>query len=644
MSANGKNAQRWWIIGVIGLSFLVAGLPYWILNILNGPVLAAPWWRVPVGTPGVFDSYVYFNWMGATANGLPAGNLLSWYGVIVKIVWALMSRWASIPEMWIVTRWLSIALIAFIGSWSLRAWSGLDRTTARLVTCAYGAGIALSIGIRPGADSWYFPFALFAYAASAKTYALLRESKWVVAIVWSLLAIGASVLYPWYFMFVGLWLATMWGVALIRQRPAAFYVFLTVACLAIGLSANRLSRWFLDPARAGLIGVYERSGIVFAHVPFFANTLIASGTWIVLLFVLAFLYAPQDEIRRRLTRDAWAWIALTVLWFNTPFTGIHLYSDHFIATTVILTLFSLSTVWRSVRETVSRDVRPRLSALIRRLLVAMALGSSVFVLYIVQQPIRGNLIKFDSYAVHVIHWFVLSIAAWFAVIRVYRQRAPHERRAMLVLWIGCAVIGGWGMVSMIARDHGKMAGIEKRIPAITWIRSTVSASQTLCSDLESAAFYAGHTGLRVYPAEATLSYAIPNETVFQELETIAGAYDVVGSGNLDLYHFYTDFYRTIPCAAASKYSHNAFWDRTLRRFGITDASINELIGCRQEVIDANWSRISKAIEQHQINDAAFRNTCPMVIIPDEQKSYWTLPSDYREVWFGNGVGVWKATK
>ena len=126
------------------------------------------------------------------------------------------------------------------------------------------------------------------------------------------------------------------------------------------------------------------------------------------------------------------------------------------------------------------------------------------------------------------------------------------------------------------------------------------------------------------------------------LEVIAGAYGVASSGNLGIYQFETDHYLTIPCAAASKFSHNAGWAGVLQRLGFSDTAVNDLIGCRQEVIDANWSRLTRAIDQYTLDEPAFRNLCPWVIIPDAQKSFWQLPKDYQETRIGNAIGVWSA--
>lgn len=634
-----RSWPRWFITVVA--SFFLAILPYWIFNWLHISDITWPWWRVPVATSGVFDSYVYFNWMGAIANDFPAGDLVKWYAFIIKGAWALMSSWASIPEIWIVTRWLSLVLALGIGAWCIRRWSDLDRKTSWMLIVPFWFAIGLSIGLRPGAYSWYLPFGLFSMVASASVLTSLRSSRYVSAGAWSVAALFSSLIYPWYMMFVGLWMASMWGVHLVQVRPRVYHGFLAACAVTVCCIAIPVASWFLDPARASMLGMYERSGIVFARVPFFANTVLAFGAWIVLFGLLAYVYRHRPRIGW-LMRDLWAWIVLACLWFNTPITGIHLYSDHFIAVTVLLAWYSLATVWSTMREAPPEEQWSLLPKTVRFIPTIIAVCSTLFLLYIVQQPLRFNVAKFDSYAVHVIHWLALSVAAWICTFRLSKRNVFLEKVTIQIVIIVCFIIGVWGMTSMIIRDDDDFSLAISKVPVSEWIHDNVLANETLCADVGSASFFSAHSGRVVYPAEGTLSYAVSNEEVFRMLETIAGAYDVVSSGDLAMYRFYTDHYRTIPCAAASQYSHNAWWYKMLLRFGVTESSVNDLIGCRQSVIDANWARMSSAIERNAIDVPEFEKRCSYVIIPDSKKQYWQLPNSYREVWFANGVGIWKS--
>lgn len=596
---------------------------------------------MPVATAGVFDSYVYLNWMGAGIMGLSYGGLLRWYVFVLRAIWWFMPGWTSLPEIWITSRWVSLILLLILGSWSLMTWSGIERRMARFLFVTFGFAVALSIGLRPGAYSWYLPFAFVGFAAAWRAAEALDRSRIMPALVWTAVSLIATILYPWYFMFAGLWLLMLWGGWVVRLRMWAFPTLLAAGSLSVAFTAMPLARWFLDPARSGLIGAYERSGIVFARVPFFANTVLAFGAWIALLFVVAMALHDRPLARERVVRTAWAWMAILFLWFSTPFTGINLYSDHLIAPTIVLALFSLATVWAVQRDIEPPGDRRRLRVFVRLLPVTIAVFSTMFLVYIVQQPLRLHPYKFDSYAVHALHWLSLAVASWIVVIGLRHDTTRRSNRwAVAALALGSIVTAGWGTASVLSRDVASIPALSARVRAIGWIRSHVGERDTICADPMTAAFYAAHTGRRVLPAEATLSYPVPSEAIIRMFEVIAGAYNVTSSGNLMLYRFYTDHYRTIPCAAASKYSHNTWWDRVLRRLGFDEARRNELIGCRQSVIDANWSRVQAAINRHALEPEAFRTLCPQVIVPDDQQGYWQLPADYHEARIDDQTSVW----
>jgi hypothetical protein len=634
----------WWV-GVTLIAGLVAVFPYWTLNLLNLHVLRAPWWRVPVVTPGLFDTYVYLHWIGASAEGLMHGEVLGWFGTVLRVLWMGMRGWASVPELWIVSRWITVALSLLIGAWSVRCWSGLDRWSSRAVAGGLWLSAILTLSQRPGIYSWYLPFFLIGLTCILFVKRALDKSNIVPAIAWSALSVALSSTYPWFLMTSVLWIAVIWGAWLLLEYRRVLFSLLVLFAGAVFVSAIPLAHWFLDPAQAGLLGVYERNGIVFARVPFFANTVIAILAWIALLYA-AVRRMPQSDVRDLLIVEAGGWIMLFLFWFNTPVTGIHLYSDHIIAPVMVLAWLCLATVWAAARE------RGHGLGSVRRagawekfvgfLPLMIAGGATLFFFYILQQPLRFNMKKFDSYVVHLSHWFALAVAGWIVVWRSKRPNAELNSRVVsATILIPAFLIGVTGVVPVIVRDAAKVPSIVANQPIVDWIRSNVPVREMMCSDIDSAQFYAAHTGRRVNPAEATLSYPESSDRVIANLATFVGAYNVSSSGSLPMMRFYTDHYRTIPCAAASKYSHNAFHANVLAYLGFSEQRVNELIGCRQDVIDANWKRVETAMERYTIDVPVFRSFCPWVIIPDAQKPYWQLPSDYREYRLENGTSIWR---
>lgn len=644
------SRRAWaWRLGVLIGSLFVVILPYWILHLSHRQDVAAPWWRVPVATPGVFDTYVYLNWIGAVVHGVPNGGsltnggLLRWYAYVLKGIWWIMSSWASFPEIWVATRWLSFALLAWLGAWGFRRWSGMDRATSRALICLYGVALAFSIGMRPGAYSWYLPFGLLACVAAGCVHNALQENRFGSAFLWSCISLFSGFLYPWHLMLVGIWLASLWGEYLIRTSSRVFYGMTLSITVMVAASSQALARWFLNPAQESFLGQYERSGFSFSRIPLFANTVIAFGAWIVLLMVLARASSALPVLQKRLTRDAWAWFTLTCVWFSTPFTGIHLYSDHLISVVIILSWLSLATVWVAVREMRALPHTPIQLAFLRALLLLIAVGACLFVLYIFQQPMRSDPHKFTSYVVHIIHWLALALAASASAIVLLTPKSCSEKKMLGVLTAACLIIAGWGCWSFVTYDQRYLPSATARLPVITWIRANIPSQDNICSDPESASFYGAHSGLKIFPAEATLSYTFRNEDILHLLETLAGAYNVSSSKNIRMYELFTNYFRPFSCATPDAHSYNTRWYNLLIKIGFDHTAANRFMGCRQEVIEANWKRISTAIDRHVLDEPAFRRACQWVIIPDDQKPYWQLPKGYREIRIG-GVGIWSIPK
>ncbi|HWR00107.1 MAG TPA: hypothetical protein VN397_04670 [Candidatus Methylomirabilis sp.] len=639
------TGDRIWLAGTIIVTGLVSWFPYWAWNVFGSA--PEPWWRVQAVTPGVFDSYVYFHWMGAAAHGLVYGGHLKWFGTVLVAIWKLIGTWASLPELWIVSRWLTSALLLWIGPWCVRRWSGLGAWPSRVVAAGLWLTL-LPIAMRPGIYSWYLPFCLLGITLIPAAGRALESGRLTRALGLSLASVALTYIYPWFFMLAAIWLAVLWSSWLIRYRWWAFPASAAAIVVVVWTAADPLARWFLDPARAGLIGMYERNGMAFARVPFFANTVLAFLTWIALLFSVVRLRWASGRDRNQILTLAWGWIVLFFLWFHTPFTGIHTYSDHFIAPTVVLAWLGLAIAWSRASTTdvpTIPSVASRRASSFDRLAslvpIIAALGATLFVVYVLQQPIRLHIRKFDSYVVHLAHWFALATAAWLFVLhRRIRRPVPSRTVAVVVLAVSLA-IGTTGMMTVILRDIPKVQAASSHIAVTEWIRSHVPPGETMCADPASASYYAAHTGRRVTPAEATLSYPDSSDTVIRNLEVLAGGYAVTSSGNIEVFRFATDHYRTIPCADGSKYAHNAFWFNLLRWLGFDVGNTNELIGCRQAVIDANWSRVSAAIERHALDERAFGELCPWVVVPHEERGFWQFPSGYVEERAGSDTSIWR---
>lgn len=642
MSKHKWGWVAWWI-GIPIACWILAWLPFWIWNLSLGATRTFPWWRVPLVSSGVFDTYVYLHWLGAAVEGIQYGGHIKWMGSLLEPLWRVIKPVASLPELWLISRWLGLVTTTWVSAWAIEHYADLKRSTARIFALTFLCALVVTLSLRPGVYAWYLPFCLLGLIAADWVGKRLREQRVIQAIIWSVIALGASFIYPWFFLIVSTWVAVAWWMWSVRHRTWIAPLMIAVVSLLIGLASLHLAEWFLASAQSALIGMYERNGVVFARVPFFANTLIAIAAWIVLFFVLA-SKAPHEASRTALISAAVPWMAVLVLWFHTPITGIFLYPDHFIGPVAVLAWLSLSKVWYVVENTerFHASNATTFSRFLNILPWLIAIGAWLMLIYILQQPARLHPWKFDPYVVHVTHWFALAVASFLVVWRMRRFEItlPFVPVLSVMLFVGFAM-GVWGNGSVLFRDWKKLETLTPRLSTIDWIRTSVPEKSFMCADPASASFYAAHTGRSVFPAEAVLSYPFSSPHVLSMLQTLVGAYDAKAAGQVETFHFLTDHYRIISCENGSQYAHNGTLGKLLRGLGLQGARLDTFLGCRRETIETNWQSVSRAMDAHTSDAQALTALCPYVIVPTTQATFWTLPPSSTLAWESDNIQIWK---
>ncbi len=151
-----KTNKIWWFLVPMS-AFIVAWLPYWIWNYFAGSPLSNEWWRVRVVPQGIFDAYIYLHWLGAYVLGNDAANQFSWFGNFLRVLYSALPTGVTIPEFWIVSRWVAIVFSIWIGSWCLLMWTGCSREHARAYSFVAWIASLLTLSLRPGISSTYWP-------------------------------------------------------------------------------------------------------------------------------------------------------------------------------------------------------------------------------------------------------------------------------------------------------------------------------------------------------------------------------------------------------------------------------------------------------------------------------------------------------
>lgn len=632
--------SRAWLAFVVVLAFLGGWGPYLFWNLQRQQ---AHWWRTDLVGSGVFDTYVYLHWLGAQLQGGEYGGHLKWFGAILEGIFLLSQKMLTIPEVWIVGHVLSGILLLLVVPVALERCIGLERRATRVSAILLWVWIGLAIGLRPGFYGWYLPFCLIALFLVLRVRQLLLASKWVQVGVLTVVALGLSYLYPWFFLFIGVYLGVIIGLAFIgrlssiptRRLVAGGVIGTLVFGIGFGILIHYLAILFLSPSMAGFIGMYERNGVTFARLPLLANTILAFCAWIGFVGIL--LRASQSVISKKIKELSLmllvGWLSLLFVWFHVPIAGIYLWPDHFIGPTVVMAWFTLLFVWQFAQKEVLT-----LSHWMRWSAVALSALGSLFTLYIFAQMV-GNPWAAESYLVHVAHWFALAIGAAMLALHAHKQVLKNLWRIYIV---GTILFGVWGMTSVLGRGglQSSPSVLNAQREAMQVITTSVPLQTAICSDTQSASFLAAHTGRAIYPAEAVWSYPFSSEELLRRLELYVHFFDARQAPLLNDIRFAADHYRPVTCAEG-RFAQHARWAKIFSLFHLEASNYDNLFGCPSQTLARNWQRIERAMQDGQRNEEAFKQLCPSVISARAFQDKWSLPVGYEISWQNDEYILWK---
>lgn len=601
-----------WIWGTILLADLVTLLPYWVWNGAGEGFGGSGPWRFPVAPNAVFDSYLYFQQMSLLKAGIITGAF-NWFTWPILGLMRLLPQ-ASIPEIWMITRWFTIFLGWWAGAWCIRRVTGADTVISRWLSLSFWFSFLLVISLRPGAYSWYQPLGflgigLLSYAADIF---LKERRRWIKAGMVGAAAVASLYVWPWFFLFSAVWVASFIASQFVLRRARWWYGLLAIAVAAVCAYAILLVSGVVSFTPPASFAFYDRNGIGFSHAPLISNTVVAIGLWLGLLIT----------VRTKLDNHlGLSWIALLVLWLSPPLIGLDLLNDHFIILVAML-------AWISLGVVITPSSRPESNARDRRISLGIAIFASFFFIYILTKAL-GHIGKFEPYTIHLSIWFSLAAAGWLRVIGNYRQKP--------VLWcmFGVSLIlGATGLVAAVQRNAVEMPLLRAQIPLIDWVSRHVPADQAVCADLTTAKILAAHAGRKIYPSAANLMLPETDEVQHRRLQVIGATYDVEAAKDEIFYPYLINGVRTGACNQFSRLS------RWLEKLGVSRSSAQRFVGCRAERAATFEREVMTAIREKTTEASAFRAYCPWVAIPDDKKGLWSLPGAYEEIRIGETASVW----
>jgi hypothetical protein len=628
-----SNASRWgsrtlrgiWWWGSVFGTLIAVCVPYWLWNIRMGGFSWTAFVRFPVAPNAVFDSYLYFQQMSLLKTGLHTGTF-AWFVWPLRAFMHVLPH-ASIPEVWILTRWITTFLLLWAGAWCIRRLAGVRQRVARWLIVCFWLSFLFVIGLRPGAFSWYQPVAFVGIALLVSATDAGRNGRWVKAFAIGLLALGLLDVYPWFLVFGIFFLLSFFAENIIASRRLWFFVLIATGAFAacaygILLASGKI---VFDVPLA--FAKYDRNGISLSHAPLISNTLIAILAWIGLLFA-AFRRRVAQE--RTLMTFARSWIVLFVVWLSPLLLGIEYLIDHFILIVAMLSWITLAFFATPAPDAPSASPSPWP----RRIAIGTAIFASAFFFYVLQKALV-HIGKFEPYCIHLSIWLALAVAAWFEWMSM--RRAAIEtvwRRARIPLIAVSAFIGVLGLSVVTWRYMADMPDLVVRAPVIGWIQTHIPEHDAVCTDPVSARIYGAHDFRVTYPNESNLMFTESDDVQHRRLQVILAAYDPAAAGNEGLLPYLINGVRASACDQFARVA------RILRSLGWSKERAYSFIGCQEQRASAYVNEVMGVINAHAADPAAFRATCPWVIIPDDQKAYWRLPASYEEIRVNDRTSAW----
>lgn len=610
----------WWI-GFPIFAFVATFVPYF---------MAGHGWRIRVLPQGIYDTYVYLHWVNAAVQGGFSGEF-GWFVHILRGIWFFGFGQLSFPELWLISRWITITLTAWVFAYALEKWTSVSKTESRFIAISAWLSYILVLGGRPGIYSWYLPFCLIGLSLTfIATKELFKHHLWRSAIIF-MISIAISNVYFWFFFYQVLWGSVCLGWYLVKRYPRFFWIAASLAIVAIPFVSYAVGMHGFDQI---LLDKYGRHGVNFSRFPTLVKTVLAMVVWISAFFFLAKRFVHKNvELSRIFSEQCLIWTVLFFCWFQNSFTGFFLYADHFINLVYIFSWVGFSVIWAH-RVAIFADVEQyqRISKWISRGLLAV---SSIILLHVLLVSFR-SFKDLDVFLGHFTIWMPMVAAL---LIVSCPQRRIIEKTSILI--IGFSVVLGMAASCIVAKRILERSPDASVVNAIESIR-TLPRDVSICSDPNTADFFAAHTEYPIFPAEATLTYLVPEKDIQDRLYTLVGAYDVRSAGTHRSLQFFSEHFRTSTCDFGFGMNERSI--ALVMKMGFGQYEARKMAGCPIDLISRLRTDLDAAIDRHVLDGDRFRSACPYVLIPDEQQSLWQLPDSYTSTSIGGGYRLWKTSR
>jgi hypothetical protein len=620
----------WWL-GVPVVVGLFAWGPYAAMNAVHH--VSWPFWRVPFVPIVLFDTSAYLEWMGAALSGIAFGDHIRTFAWIIPVFGKVLPTSLSVAEVWLVTCWVSVAASVWLMAKAIAAWSGLSTPSSRWFAVLATTSLILPFMPRPGVYTWYAPLYVLGLICAFKVQQSLETSRILHAVAWSIVALAATWTYPYFLVHLFIWLVVLWLVYLHGRYRKIIRILGAAGIVIIIPFVILVTPWLMQPKFRLALELQQRVGLAFSRLPVISNSLILVFAWLGFCFLVARIGANQESSQRRLYGITIGWITLLLGWLSNVFTGVYIHSDHFRAPAVILSWISLAVVWGVASDMrVSEQKRSRLSAYALWGFIGVSALMLLNYLFNKQYVFHGDFLN----VIHASHWLTLLIASvviWSAI----GKRSLSSKAILAICSVIAIALGLSARGFLFAEEMKKFPTSIPYISTIEWIRAHIPAMDGLCTDPESAEILGSFTARLAYPTFASIALPKPDAEVMNDLRVELSRYDVTAAKTEAVY---VDTFSSMRGTTCAQYASLATY---LKRFGYSPEEVNRIAGCPMDQIRAEQEQIrGYLLSAYRPDDASFRGVCPSVIVRKDQRSYWTLPSDYRETVIDKGFSAWQS--
>lgn len=620
------------------MPFVIAILtwcPYVVLNI--GGHVQWPIWRVPFVPIVLFDSSAYFQWIGLALSGYPAGDHIGLFRWIIRALGFILPASLSIAEVWLLTLWMTVTLGVWMMAHAMQAWSDLPLARSRALACCAWVSLILPFMGRPGVYTWYVPFYAFALLGVWRVYERLSASKYVSAFLWTLVAFGAAWTYPFFLIHIALWLIVIWFLCLYQRFKRSVSMLGIAGIVSVPIVISFIAPLFLRSNIRLAFELKERLGLAFTRLPVVSNSLVLVFLWGILLVIAGYLFVEEACLQERAKTLLIGWIALAGSWLSNVFTGVYIHNDHFRGPAVFLAWLSLAFIYGVIQEAAKEGAREVFE---KRSLnwLAVFLLRGVFVvslgLFLWNTLGKGFVFAGDDLnIVHASHWLTLVVATLLPLVYT---RKKTVRTVWIVTLVLSILLGFTARAALFWKEQQKFSSYLPYASTISWIHDHVPVHQDVCTDAHGGEIFGSFSGRMVHPSFAAIALPKPDEEIVKQLQTQLGYYDARAAQTEQLFLELLDSMRGTVCGQFSS------WEKVARRLGRSEADVIAMKGCSADGGKRYRARIQEHLLFRKKDESAFRELCPVVIISRNQKAYWSLPQDYREIKINDVFSVWRS--